>query len=167
MTKLEGYDVRDIGVAWYTLETWRELRALPEAKIEKTYSEYVRGCERVIAGYTAQGFRVVKLPIDIGLMVEWCHAHGYEIDGKGRAVFGAALMTAHAAGKDIMTTPFSDDTRTMHAMNVPRNALDRLLDPPYILPTPWSRFMRASCAAKNARAGADSFGHSQTQIRPA
>jgi hypothetical protein len=113
MTKLEGYDVRDIGVAWYTLETWRELRAHPEAKIEKTYSEYVRGCERVIAGYTAQGFRVVKLPIDIALMVEWCHAHGYEIDGKGRAVFGAALMNAHGTGRDIMTTPFRDDTRTV------------------------------------------------------
>jgi hypothetical protein len=113
MTKLEGYDVRDMGAAWYTPETWRELRAHPEAKIEKTYSEYVRGYERAVAGYTAQGFRVVKLPIDIALMVEWCHAHGYEIDGKGRAVFGAALMNAHGTGRDIMTTPFRDDTRTV------------------------------------------------------
>jgi hypothetical protein len=112
MPKLEGYDVRDVGVAWYTPETWRELRAHPGAKIEKTYSEYVRGCERVIAGYTAQGFRVVWLPIDVALMAKWCHANGYEIDGKGRAAFGSALMAAHDAGKDIMTMPFRDGTRT-------------------------------------------------------
>jgi hypothetical protein len=112
MAKLEGYDV-DIGVARYTPETWRELRARPEAKIEKTYSEYVRSYERATAGYTAQGFRVVKLPIDIALMVEWCHAHGYEIDSKGRAAFGAVLMTSYDAGEDIRTMPFRDDTRTV------------------------------------------------------
>jgi hypothetical protein len=112
MPKLEGYDVRDVGVAWYTPETWRDLRARPEAKIEKTYPEYIRSYERAVAGYTAQGFRVVKLPIDIPLMVQWCHAHGYEIDSKGRASFGAALLLARDAGKDIMTMPFHDRTRT-------------------------------------------------------
>jgi hypothetical protein len=112
MTKLQGYDVRDMGVAWYTPEAWRKLCAHPEAKIQKTYSEYLRSYDRVIAGYAAHGIRVVKLPIDIAQMAEWCHAHGYEIDGKGRAVFGSALMAAHDAGKDIMTMPFRDDTRT-------------------------------------------------------
>ena len=102
----------DIGVAWFTPDTWRELRAHPEAKIEDRYSEYVRSYERATAGYTAQGFRVVKLPIDIPLMVEWCHAHGYEIDTKGRAVFTGALMTARDAGKDVMAMPFRDNTRT-------------------------------------------------------
>jgi hypothetical protein len=113
MPKLEGYDVRDIGMAWYEPEAWRELCEHPEAKIEKTYSEYIRSCERVIADYTAQGFRVVKLPIDIALMLKWCHAHGYEIDAKGRSTFGGALQIAHEAGQDVMTMPFCDDTRTV------------------------------------------------------
>jgi hypothetical protein len=89
------------------------LRAHPEAKIEKTYSEYVRDCERFIAGCPAQGYRVVKVPIHIALMVEWCHAHGYEIDGEGRAVFGAALLAAHDAGEDVMSMEFHDGTHTV------------------------------------------------------
>jgi len=110
MTKLE--DARDIGVAWFTPQTYRELRAYPEAKIDKTYPEYVRSYERATAAFAAQGFRVVKLPVDIAQMVKWCHAHGYEIDSAGRAVFGSVLMAARDSGKDIMTVPFRDNTRT-------------------------------------------------------
>jgi hypothetical protein len=105
--------VVDIAMGWYTPETWRELSAHPEAKIEKTYSEYVRDCERFIAGCPAQGLRVVKVPIDIPLMIEWCHAHGYEIDSAGRSVFGTVLRAAQDAGDDIRTMLFRDDTRTV------------------------------------------------------
>ena len=49
-----------IGMAWFTPETWRQLRAHPEAKIEDAYSEYVRRYERAIAAFTARGFRVVR-----------------------------------------------------------------------------------------------------------
>ena len=107
-----GDDHNAIGVAWFTPETWRELRAHPEAKIEDTYSEYVRRYERALAAFTAQGFRVVKVPIDISLMIEWCHAHGYEIDSGGRAVFATVLL-ANDAGEDVMSIEFRDDARTV------------------------------------------------------
>ena len=113
MPKLEGYDVRVIGISWYTPQTWRELCAHPEAEIEKTYSEYVHATERLIADYTAQGFRVVREPIDIAQMIEWCHKHGYEIGGIGRAAHGATLQYCRDSGDDIMTVVFTDDTRTM------------------------------------------------------
>jgi hypothetical protein len=103
----------DIAMGWYTPETWRELRAHPEARIEKTYSEYLRCCDRFIAGCPAQGLRVVKVPIDIPLMIEWCHAHGYEIDSGGRAVFAGVLLGAQDAGDDIMSMEFRDATRTV------------------------------------------------------
>jgi hypothetical protein len=105
--------VRDIAVAWFTPETWRELRGHPEAKIEDAYSEYVRRYERALAAFTAQGFRVVKVPIDIAVMIEWCHAHGYEIDSSGRAVFATALLAANDAGEDIRTVSFRDGTRAV------------------------------------------------------
>jgi hypothetical protein len=101
----------DIAMGWYTPETFRELRAHPEAKIEKQYSDWVRDCESFIAGCPSQGLRVVKVPIDIPLMIEWCHARGYEIDSAGRAVFAGMLLGAQDAGDDIRTVSFSDDTR--------------------------------------------------------
>jgi hypothetical protein len=114
MPKLEGYDVHEIGVAWYSSGAWRELCALPEAGIEKSYSEYLRSYERMSADFAAQGIRAVKVPIDIALMIKWCHAHGYEIDGRGRAAFGAALQLAQVAGKDVLSMEFHDNTRTKH-----------------------------------------------------
>jgi hypothetical protein len=100
-----------IGMGWYTPATWRELRAIPEAKIEMTYSALMRKCERSIAEFRAQGVQVVKIPINVSQMVEWCRKHGYEIDTRGRAAFGAAWMTAHNSGRDVMAMPFEDRTR--------------------------------------------------------
>ena len=74
-------------MAWYTPATWRELRAIPEAKIEMSYPQFVRKVERMIAGFEARGLRVVKVPINVTQMVEWCHRHGYEADTTGRAAF--------------------------------------------------------------------------------
>lgn len=55
---LDAYDIRVLSMAWYTPETWQQLAAIPEAEIEITYPQFGRKCERLIADYTAQGFRV-------------------------------------------------------------------------------------------------------------
>lgn len=97
-----------IGMSWYSKETWQELQAIPEAKIEMTYPQFVSKVERQIAAMRAQGYAVEKVPINIGQMVAWCHKHGYEVDSAGRSVFGVVLMTARAEGLDVMTMPFED-----------------------------------------------------------
>jgi len=76
-----------IGVAWYSPETWRELCALPGAGITKTYSEFVRGYEGIVAGCAARGVQAVKVPIDIALMVEWCRKHGLRDRQQGAHCF--------------------------------------------------------------------------------
>jgi hypothetical protein len=104
---------RTVGIAWYTPTTWRELRAIPEAKVKMSYSQYVRKVEQMIEGFAAEGICGVKTPIDVGQMVTWCRRHGYDVDSKGRAAFGVALTMALEAGKDVMTMPFEDRTRTV------------------------------------------------------
>jgi hypothetical protein len=106
--------MKDVYMAEYTPETWQELAAHPEAKIDKTYAEYLRTCERMIAEFKARGVRVVRQPINVAQMIEWCHKHGYEIDSAGRARFGAALELAQGAGLDVMTMPLRDTTRKEH-----------------------------------------------------
>ena len=97
-----------IGMSWYTQETWQELAAIPEAKIEMTYPQFVSKVERQIAAMRAKGFAVEKVLVDVGQMVAWCHRHGYAVDSTGRSVFGAVLMTARAEGLDVMTMAFED-----------------------------------------------------------
>jgi hypothetical protein len=97
-----------MGMAWYTPATWRKLQAIPEAKIEMTYPQFVRKAECMIAGFEARGVRVVKVPVDVAQMVEWCRRHGYEVDNTGRTIFGLALTTAVETGRDVMTMPVED-----------------------------------------------------------
>ena len=76
---LEDYDVRAVGTAWYTPESWQELCAATNEHAA-TYEEFVRRFERTVREFAAQGYRVVKAPVDVGLMVKWCRKHGYDID---------------------------------------------------------------------------------------
>ena len=100
-------------MAWYTPETWRELDAVPGSGLQMTYPEFVAKVDRQIAAFAREGVRVVKLPIDVAQMVEWCRRHGYENDSKGRAAFGAALAAAQAAGADVMVGAVEDRTRSI------------------------------------------------------
>jgi hypothetical protein len=104
----------DLAMGWYTPATWRELRAIPEAKITMSYSQFARKVERMTADYRTQGINVVKFPINVAEMVAWCRKHGYAVDSHGRAVFGAALAAAHDAGRNVMDMPFTDRTREVH-----------------------------------------------------
>jgi hypothetical protein len=102
-----------VAMAWYTPATWRELQAIPEAKVQMSYSQFVRKIERMISEFTAQGIQVVKVSVNVSEMVEWCHQHGYEADSRGSAAFGAALTMALEAGQDVMTMRFEDRTRSV------------------------------------------------------
>jgi hypothetical protein len=100
----------EMHVAWYTPEAWKRLAAIPEARIEKSYQDFVRTFEAIMRGYATCGVRPRKVALDVAdidEMVEWCHRNGYEIDSKGRATYGA--MRA-AGGLD---APLVDKTRTI------------------------------------------------------
>jgi hypothetical protein len=107
-----GYPVSAMGVAWYTPEMWAQLAAMPEARIEKSYRDFVRTFERTVREYTAMGLRVEKLMIDVAKMAEWCHRNGYEIDTKGRATYGSMLMLARD-DPEVMNRPPVDKTRSL------------------------------------------------------
>ena len=101
-----------VGVAWYTPEAWAQLAAMPEARIEKTYADFVRTFERAERELAACGARTEKLVIDVAKMTEWCHRHGYEVDHKGRATYGAMLMLARD-DPGVMNKPPIDRTRSV------------------------------------------------------
>jgi hypothetical protein len=104
----------DLALGWYTPSTWRELQAIPEAKITMSYDEYMRKVERMTADYEAEGIHVIRVPINVAQMVAWCRKHGYDVDTRGRAAYGAALATAHGEGRNVMDMPVTDLTRAVH-----------------------------------------------------
>jgi hypothetical protein len=99
-----------MNVAWYTPEAWARLAAMPEAQIKKSYQDFVRTFETAVREFAARGVRAERFVIDaaaVSEMIEWCHRHGYEIDARGRAAFGAVRSA------DALNAPLVDKTRTI------------------------------------------------------
>src|SRR5690348_16686685 len=103
----------DLAMGWYTPSTWRELQAIPEAKITMSYSQFVRKVKRMTAEFEAEGINLVHVPINVSQMVKWCHKHGYEVDTRGRAAYGGILTLALGEGRNVMDVPVTDLTRTV------------------------------------------------------
>ena len=101
-----------VGISWYSPATWKRLAAIPEAEIEKSYSEYVRAAENIEREFAARGIPTVRLSIDIDQMTEWCRRNGYEIDATGRSAYGVAL-TAAQDDPEVLDMPFVDYRRTV------------------------------------------------------
>lgn len=112
MIDIEGYPCSAVGVSWYSPEQWKLLAAMPEAKIEKSYQDFVRTYERNVRDYAARGAQVVRIDIDVAKMTEWCHKNGYEIDAKGRATYGSMLLLARD-DPSLMDKPPIDRTRSV------------------------------------------------------
>jgi hypothetical protein len=102
--------IKGMGMSWYSPESWQRLEAIPEAQIEKSYSDFVQDFNTAKRKFVAQGLEVEKIPVDINHMIAWCHSHGYQIDGKGRAVYGAILVMAREH-PDALDAPVIDNTQ--------------------------------------------------------
>jgi hypothetical protein len=86
--------MRAVGVAWYSEKAWKRLESMPEARIEKTYADYLRAVENSERELAAFGLKTERMQINIDHMTAWCHRNGYEIDGKGRSAYGTMLIAA-------------------------------------------------------------------------
>lgn len=99
-----------MGVAWYSPEAWQQLAALPEARIQKSYDDFIRTFNNLTRDYTARGVQFQTFNINIDHMLKWCARHGYAPDAHGRAAYGAALQLA---GDDAMSAKVIDNTRVL------------------------------------------------------
>jgi hypothetical protein len=96
-----------IGVAWYTPEAWQQLAAMPEARIEKSYQDFVRSFERTVRGFAAHSGRgiIVYADADLRLAISRSIAvetsRGWRIAKEKAAhkidVVVALALAAHAA----------------------------------------------------------------------
>ena len=97
-----------VGVAWCSPEAWAQLKAIPEARIEKSCQDFVRDSEAAVHEFAARGFKVEKVLVDVGRMIEWCHCNGYEIDAMGRSFYGTVLLMARD-NPNVLDKPIIDE----------------------------------------------------------
>jgi hypothetical protein len=96
-----------IALAWYRPATWAQLKAIPEARIEISYDEFVRNFERLSQQFAARGVKVEKVVVDVDQMVTWCHRNGYAVDTIGRSIYGSMLAMARE-NPEVLNQPIVD-----------------------------------------------------------
>ncbi len=78
-----------MGVSWYRPEQWERLREISEDKehFEMTYEESLLDSENKIKQLEAQGYRPVKVEVDVEEMLTWCSAQGLAVTPETRTKF--------------------------------------------------------------------------------
>src|SRR5438034_8028509 len=77
------------GVAWYSSTQWQYLRqvAADPERLEQTYQEWLVVAERACREMESSGIAIVKVPLDVQELIDWCRERSLPIDGKARAQY--------------------------------------------------------------------------------
>ena len=80
-----------IGVAWYRPEQWETLRnvSVDKDKLEETHAEWLTEAERVVKRLRQQGFRVIKVDVEISDLMLWCESQKVPLDAEARTKYTA------------------------------------------------------------------------------
>ncbi len=78
-----------MGVTCYRAEQWHRLREISEDKehFDKTYEESRLDSENKIKQLEAQGYRPVKVEVDVEEMLTWCSTQGLAVTPETRTKF--------------------------------------------------------------------------------
>ena len=88
------FDMRTIGVAWFSAEDWSALLAASadRANLPETFAEFEALAEGKMAGFAARGVHLDRVVISVPALVRWCSATGRPVDANARAAFAAILL---------------------------------------------------------------------------
>jgi hypothetical protein len=78
-----------MGVPWYRPEQWELLQEVVEDKehFDMTYEESVVDSENKIKKLEAQGYRPVRVEVDVEEMLTWCSDHDLSVTPENRTKF--------------------------------------------------------------------------------
>ena len=82
------------GVAWYSSTQWQQLRevAADPERLEDTYQEWLAVADQAWEKMEAAGITLVKIPVDVPKLTDWCRERNQPIDGKARAQYVVEVM---------------------------------------------------------------------------
>jgi hypothetical protein len=87
------------GIAWYSSEQWAELRRVasdPE-ELETTYEEWQAVIKRAVPDFIKAGYKLVKVPVDLTELADWCRRRGRLIDADARAQYVVETLRQRGA----------------------------------------------------------------------
>jgi hypothetical protein len=91
-------DEMQLGVAWYTPETWARLRELAHDRdaLDDTFEEWERQAIDVVRELESAGRRIRKTAIDVDAAATWCRQQNRRFDSAARSEYVAQLLRGAA-----------------------------------------------------------------------
>ena len=82
------------GVAWYSRNQWDRLLSVASdrASLEDIYDDWVHMAEKALSDIRQTGLNLVKVPIDVEELINWCREKGRPVDGAARAEFAQVKL---------------------------------------------------------------------------
>jgi len=86
-----------VGVAWYSRDTWTQLRELaPDGKeLEATYEDWLTVHHDGVAKIRQAGLSPQRVEIDLARFLQWCESTGRTLDSAARAAFVSEQLRLH------------------------------------------------------------------------
>jgi len=82
-----------VAFAWYTPETWAQLRGIaddPEA-LDDSYEAWLASAEEALRSLQARGVPAERFPIDVTAAAAWAKKEGQAFNSAARAAYVAGL----------------------------------------------------------------------------
>jgi hypothetical protein len=82
------------GVAWYRRNQWQLLRDASDdrADLEDTWEEWNAQVEERVADMRCSSISVMKVPVDVDALLNWCRERRVPVNAESRAAYTAELI---------------------------------------------------------------------------
>ena len=82
------------GVAWYRPEQWARLVEIcsDAAVLDGSYEAWLHNATARFDEYTAAGWRLKRVDVDVEQLLAWCLVRGRPVDGQARSAYAAYLL---------------------------------------------------------------------------
>ncbi|OPX55130.1 hypothetical protein SAMN02745127_02231 [Oceanospirillum multiglobuliferum] len=88
------------GICWISEPQWtRFLEVAEDANLlENSWQEWAEKTDEMITAFAEKGITVVKVPVDVEELIQWCEEKERVITSSSRAEFVTQLMTQKHTG---------------------------------------------------------------------
>ena len=80
-----------VGIAWYKRDQWQLLLnvSVDRDELEATYTDWEKDAEKALKQLRQGGLEVVKVPVEIEELLDWCQSRNVPVNGNARSQYAA------------------------------------------------------------------------------
>jgi len=92
---------RAVGISWYKPEDYDRMKRMFKDgfRLPDTFEEWLDRAEKAAAQLTADGYVVIRAPLDPETFPKWCRDHGLEMTTETRSIYSGEYAANNYFGE--------------------------------------------------------------------